>query len=74
MSTIGLTPTWGEIGSSLWYPATSGQTVALNHMHNEHARAFAMAEAFAKLLPDLTEGQKDKASRILCEELKKQGF
>lgn len=74
MSTIGLTPTWGEIGSSLWYLATSGQMVALNHMRSEHARAFAMAEAFAKLLPDLTEEQKDRASRILCEELKKQGF
>ena len=39
MSTIGLTPTWGEVGNSLWYLATSGQTVALNHMRSEHARA-----------------------------------
>ena len=74
MSTIGLTPTWGEVGNSLWHFATSGQMVALNYMRSEYARAFAMAEAFAKLLPDLTEEQKDKASRILCEELKKQGF
>lgn len=74
METIDMTPTWGEIGSSLWHFATSNQMFALNHLRSEHARAFAMAEAFAKLLPDLTDEQKDKASRILCEELKKQGF
>lgn len=74
MSTIDLTPTWGEVGNNLWYLAMSNQLDALNYVRNEYARAFAMAEVFAKLFPDMTEEQKDKASRILCEELKKQGF
>ena len=74
MKTIDLTPTWGNIGNIIWHLATSNEQRALKNSRSEHARAFAMAEAFAKLLPDLTEDQKDKASRILCAELKKQGF
>lgn len=74
MRTIDLTPTWGEIGNIIWRFATSNEQAALEHMHSELARAFAMAEVFAKIHTSLTEEQKDQASKILCEELVKQGF
>ena len=74
MRTIDLTPTWGEVGNIIWRFAVSNEQAALSHIHNEFARAFAMAEVFAKIHTSLTEEQKDQASNILCEELIKQGF
>jgi hypothetical protein len=74
MRTIDLTPTWGEVGNIIWRFATSNEQAALGHMHSEFARAFAMAEAFTKIYATLTEDQKDQASKVVCEELTKQGF
>lgn len=74
MRTIDLTPTWGEVGNIIWRFATSNEQAALEYMHNEFAQSFAMAEVFAKIYTSLTEEQKDQASKILCEELTKQGF
>ena len=74
MKAIDLTPTWGEVGNIIWRFAVSNEQAALSHIHNEFARAFAMAEAFSKLYKSFTEEQKDQASNILCEELTKQGF
>jgi len=74
MRTVDLTPTWGNVGNIIWRFATSNEQRALKHSHSEFALAFAMAEVFAKIHTSLTEEQKDKASKILCEELVKQGF
>lgn len=74
MRTIDLTPTWGEVGNIVWRIAVSNEQAALGRMHSELARAFAMAEVFAKLYDSLTDAQKDQASKIICEELIKQGF
>ena len=74
MKEIDLTPTWGEVGNIIWRFAVSNEQAALSHIHNEFARAFAMAEVFSKLYTSLTEEQKNQASKILCEELIKQGF
>ena len=74
MRAIDLTPTWGEVGNIIWRFAVSNEQAALSHIHNEFARAFAMAEVFSKLYKSFTEEQKDQASKILCEELIKQGF
>ena len=74
MQTIDLTPTWGEVGNIIWRFATSNEQAALKHSHNEFARAFALAEAFSRIYATLTEDQKDQASKIVCEELAKQGF
>lgn len=74
MRTIDLTKTWGEAGNIVWRFATSNEQAALGHVHNEFARAFALAEAFTRIYVTLTEDQKDQASKIVCEELAKQGF
>lgn len=74
MKTIDLTPTWGEVGNIVWRIAASNEQAALGHMHSEFARAFAMAEVFTKLYDSLTDAQKDQASKVLVEELTKQGF
>ena len=74
MKEIDLTPTWGEAGNIIWRFAVSNEQAALKYMHNEFARAFAMAEVLAKIHTSLTEEQKDQASKIFCEELTKQGF
>lgn len=74
MKETDLTPTWGEVGNIIWRFAVSNEQAALSHIHNEFARAFAMAEAFAKIHTSLTEEQKNQASKILCEELIKQWF
>ena len=74
MRTIDLTPTWGEVGNIVWRFAVSNEQAALGHMHSEFARAFAMAEVFTKLYDSLTDAQKDQASKVLVDELTKQGF
>lgn len=74
MRTIDLTPTWGEVGNIVWRIAVSNEQAAMSHMHSEFARAFAMAEVFTKLYDSLTDAQKDQASKIICEEMTKQGF
>ena len=74
MRTIDVTPTWGEVGNIIWHFATSNEQAALEHMHNEFARSFAMAEVFSRVYAALTEEQKDLAAKVLCEELTKQGF
>ena len=74
MRTIDLTPTWGEVGNIIWRFATSNEQAALKHSHSEFARAFSMAEVFSRVYATLTEEQKDLATKVLCEELTKQGF
>lgn len=72
--TIDITPTWGEVGLMLYRIAEGGHTKSVRAARPEFARAFAMAEVFSALNSTLTEEQKALASKVLVEELAKQGF
>ncbi|RBB38899.1 hypothetical protein DPV79_16095 [Burkholderia reimsis] len=71
---IDMTPTWGEVGNIYTRCAESGETKAVRGMRSEVAKAFAAAEAFSAIRNTLTEEQRAIASRVLTEELTKQGF
>lgn len=74
MKTIDMTPTWGEVGNIIWRLASSNEQEALAAVRSEYARAFAMAEAFSKVHATLTDEQKAQASKVLVDELSKQGY
>ncbi|KAJ3472450.1 hypothetical protein NLI96_g13347 [Meripilus lineatus] len=71
---IDMTPTWGEVGNIYTRCAESGETKAVRGMRSEAAKAFAAAAAFQAISATLTEEQRAIASRVLAEELTKQGF
>jgi len=72
MKTIDITPTWGEWGNVYARLAESGETRAVRALRPDLARALAAAQALKTLT--LTEEQTDTVSRILQQELTKQGY
>lgn len=74
METIDLTPTWGEIGLLYTRLAESGETKAITGMRGEVARAFAASQALTAIMGDLPDELRDRARRVIGEELAKQGF
>ena len=73
MTTIDMTPTWGEIGLLTWRLIVSQEIPALRAYRSEIARAFAMAEALNQLSAQLTEAQLEGRDRIISAEMRKQG-
>jgi hypothetical protein len=72
--TIDMTPTWGEVGLFVRRLVFSNEEKALQHIWPEVARAFASAQALNAVLSNLSQEQQDVVSRIMDEELRKQGF
>ena len=70
--TIDIAPTWGEWGNVYARLAENGQTAAIRYLRRDLARALAAAQAL-KALP-LTDEQQTLATRVMMEELVKQGF
>lgn len=71
---IDLTPTWGEWGLIYRRLAESGETQALRPLRPDLAAAFAAASAFNAIRATLTDEQVAIATRVLTEELTKQGY
>lgn len=74
MQTIDLTPTWGEIGRIYVRLAESGETKAAGAMRSEVARAFAASQALLAIQSDLPDDLRERAARVVDEEMAKQGF
>jgi hypothetical protein len=72
--TIDLTPTWGELGNTLWRFVVSGETDALKTQHHDYARAFAAAQAFQEIQYTLDDEQMERATAVFHAEMEKQGF
>ena len=73
--TINLTPTWGEWGNiyrSLAERSNQGQ--ALKHLAPDLARALASCQALNAIGKTLTDEQQAIVSRVIAEELTKQGY
>jgi len=70
--TIDITPTWGEWGNIYARFAESGQTDAVRALRADLARAVAGAQALKTLV--LTEEQAATVSKVLVQELGKQGY
>lgn len=74
MEIIDPTLTWGEIGVMYVRLAESGETKAITAMRGEVARAFAASQALTTIMGELPDELRDRARRVIGEELAKQGF
>jgi len=73
--TINLTPTWGEWGNVYRSLAErSSEAVPLKHLAPDLARALASCQALNAIGKTLTDEQQAIVSRVIAEELIKQGF
>jgi hypothetical protein len=72
--TIDVTPTWGEVGNMYKRFAETGEGNAARAMHADLAKAFAFAEAFRVILPQLPGELREAAKDIVRVELRKQGI
>lgn len=66
--------TWGAFGQYYKAFAEGKQVRALQELRPELAKACAAAEAFRQIQKDLPEELAQKASKIINEELSKQGY
>lgn len=73
ITTIDLTPTWGEIGNVYTRLAASNEQKALEGMKSEVARAFAAAEALQQIQQHLPDDLREIACKVMAAELAKQG-
>lgn len=74
LMTIDVTPTWGEVGNIYARLAETGERNAARAMHADLAKAFAFAEAFKVILPQLPAELREAAKDIVRIELRKQGI
>lgn len=74
LTTIDMTPTWGEIGVLYVRLAESREVKAVREMRSDVARAFAAAEALKMIQASLTEAQSAIVSKTRTAELAKQGY
>ena len=68
------TPTWGEWGRLYSAFAESGESEACRALREDFARAMAAAEVMRELRDTFTDEQATIVARVLCDELRKQGF
>jgi len=73
MRQIDLTPSWGEWGNLFYQFVLSGERAALEKLHSDMAKAFAIAEAFKEIQDSLSREQFLKAKAVMEAELRKQG-
>lgn len=73
VTTIDLTPTWGEWGNVYAQLAESGETKAVKRLHTDFARAMAACQAFNELQNTLSPEQLAIATATMNAELVKQG-
>lgn len=71
---IDITPTWGEWGRLYSALAESGERKACRALREDFARAMAAAEVMRELRDTFTDEQAAIVARVLCDELRKQGF
>lgn len=74
LTTIDMTPTWGEIGVLYARLAESREVKAIREMRPDVARAFAAAQALKAIQASLTEAQSAIVAQTLTAELAKQGY
>lgn len=74
ITTIDLTPTWGEIGNLYARLAVSNEQKAMEAMRSEVARAFAAAEALQQIQKLLPADLRETAFKVIEVEMTKQGF
>ncbi len=74
MDTIDVTPTWGEVGLLHHRLVMSKELKALQMMHPEVAKAFALAQAYTAIAKRLPDELRTEAKQIVAVELKKQGI
>lgn len=74
LTTIDMTPTWGEIGLLYTRLAESREVKAIREMRPDVARAFAAAQALKAIQASLTEAQSAIVAQTLTAELAKQGY
>lgn len=71
---IDITPTWGEWGRLYSAFAESGERKVCRALREDFARAMAAAEVMRELRDTFTDEQAAIVARVLCDELRKQGF
>lgn len=74
VTTIDMTPTWGEIGLLYTRLAESREVKAIREMRPDVARAFAAAQALQMIQASLTDAQRAMVVKTLTAELAKQGY
>ena len=74
ITTIDLTPTWGEVGNIVRRLIQGGETKAIEQMDSELARAFAACQALQAIQKDLPDDLREKACAIIDAEMTKQGY
>lgn len=72
-NTVDITPTWGEWGRVYRSLAESGECHAIKELASDFAWGMAAAQALKTIRATLTEEQKAAVSRVIADELKKQG-
>lgn len=65
-------PTWGEMGLLTWRLIRSGESKAVEQLHQDFKRAFACAEALRRLRPTFTPEQQVIYESTYDAELSKQ--
>lgn len=73
VTTVNLTPTWGEWGNFYLSLAECGETSAIKHLRADFRKAMAACQAYQDIQGTLTPEQREIASRTMAAELKKQG-
>lgn len=74
ITTIDLTPTWGEVGNIVKAMVQRRQWAALEQLMPDLARALACAQALTVVSRTLTDAQQAEVARILAAEVGKQGY
>jgi hypothetical protein len=74
VTTVDVTPTWGEIGRIYENLAKTSEHKALEPLHREKSRAFAMAQGLSVIWGTLTPGQQKLANDAMEDDMRVQGY
>ena len=74
VTTVDITPTWGEWGRIYRRYAESGERLAIKQLAKDFARAMSACEALKAINSSLTPEQRAQVDLTIKVELAKQGF